>query len=63
MEATANCIDGGFFAYQKSQLGDLGVAPLDKATRQAISRAPDPGAVDDVLARLYGIALPAGYRR
>ncbi len=63
VEATANCIDGGFFAYQKSQLGDLGVAPLDKATRQAISRAPDPGAVDDVLARLYGIALPAGYRR
>ena len=62
VESTANAIDGGFFAYQKTQLSRLSL-PEVSAEEYARIAALDSGSQDDAIAALYGIKLPAEYRR
>ena len=62
VESTAKAIDGGFFAYQKTQLAPFGIphlTPNDVAHIAALPAADQ----DDVLADRYGIVLPTHYRR
>ena len=63
VESISNAIDGGFFAYQKSQLTNLSIPELSDAQLVELLAIEDMGVVDDMLADAYGIALPAAYRR
>ena len=62
VESTARAIDGGFFAYQKAQLGPFPLAPFspDEAAHLLALDAP---ARDRFLAAKYGLELPAEYLR
>jgi adenine-specific DNA-methyltransferase len=62
VESTANAIDGGFFAYQKSQLGRFSLVPSLAGLAGELAALP-PGERDDALAQLYGVTLPPSYRR
>lgn len=62
VESTANAIDGGFFAYQKTQLSRLGIPRVDAAEVDRVSALP-AGEQDDAIASWYGIKLPRKYRR
>ena len=62
IESTATAITGGFFSYQKSQLGALGIVRLDPAEVAALMLL-SPGACDDALAAAYHAQLPGRYRR
>lgn len=60
VESTSVAITGGFYSYQKSQLGGLSV-PASLASFD--SSGLSSGEVDDALADLFGIDLPERFRR
>lgn len=62
IEATANAISGGFYAYQKTQLGGFGVPPLTSAEVAELAALP-PRERDLALADVYGVVLPEAYLR
>lgn len=60
IETTSVAISNGFFAYQKKQLGALGVLALTEEDR-AVLRSATAAGRDKKLAELYGVTLPAEY--
>ena len=62
IESTSTSITGGFFAYQKSHLGALGIVRIDADALAGLVLL-SPGAQDDALAAAYHVQLPGRYRR
>lgn len=62
VENTSVAIDGGFYAYQKSQLGQIGLPEIEISEVTRIAALP-VGEQDDELAKAFGIDLPEAYRR
>lgn len=62
VESTAHAIDGGFFAYQKSQIGPFGLVEMAPDEVAALVARP-PHDRDLWLAQRYGVPLPAPYVR
>jgi hypothetical protein len=60
VSATASAIQGGYHAYQKSQLSGLGVCDLSGL--DTLTEGTDPAHIDALLCERYGIDLPDEYR-
>lgn len=61
IEATSKAIDGGFFAYQKTQVEALPLIKLEAEQVQELKDA-DPAKRNAALAQSYGIVLPTRYQ-
>lgn len=53
---TSNAIDGGYFAYQKSQLSGIGI-PASTPEQRAAVLAAEGTEREDMIARLFGLTL------
>lgn len=63
VEAKSVALDGGYYSYSKSALGGLGVPELDEDQKEYLLSETDQAAKDEFLADVYGVNLPASYRR
>ena len=62
IESTAKAIDGGFFAYQKTQLGQLSIPEINSKEYARIC-VLSPGGQDRAIAKLYAATIPKRYHR
>lgn len=58
MESTSNSISGGYYAYQKRQLGGFGIPRLSGAQKAKLREFEDKDERDCYIQHIYGVSLP-----